>query len=183
MSAVSWKVDDVHSGVHFTVKHLVVATVRGQFRRFGAELAIDDADLTQSSVLVTIDAASVDTGNPQRDADLRSANFLAAEQYPTLTFRSRKVERAANDEYRVTGDLTIRDVTREVVLDAELGGFVVDPWGNRRAGFTARTSIQRSAFGMVWNQILEMGGAMVADRIDIAIDIEAVAQAAARAAA
>src|SRR5262245_5617866 len=110
MSAGNWQVDGVHSGIHFMVKHLVVSTVRGQFRRFSAELALDEADLTRSSVAVTIEAASVDTGNPQRDGDLRSPNFLDAETFPALTFRSRRIERAVNDGYRVIGDLTIRDV-------------------------------------------------------------------------
>ena len=177
MNADSWKIDDVHSGIHFTVKHLVVATVRGQFRRFGAELAIDPADLTRSSVVVTIDAASIDTGTAQRDGDLRSANFLDADKFSSLTFRSRKIELAANDGYRIVGDLTIRGVTREVALDTQFGGFVVDPWGNRRAGFTARASIQRSDFGMVWNQALEAGGVVVSDRVDIAIEVEALSQA------
>jgi polyisoprenoid-binding protein YceI len=183
MSAAVWKIDDVHSGIHFMVKHLVVATARGQFRRFGAELALDESDLTKSSVFVSIEAASVDTGNPQRDADLRSPNFLDAEAFPAMTFQSRKIERAGDDNYRVTGDLTIRGVTREVTLDAQMGGFVTDPWGAHRAGFTARTSIRRSEFGMTWNQLLDKGGVMVADRVDIAIDVEAVAQAPARAVA
>ena len=150
----------------------------GQFRRFSVDLALDEEDLPRSSAAVTIEAASIETGAEQRDADLRSPNFLDAERFPTLTFRSRRIERAANDGYRVIGDLTIRDVTREVTLDAEFGGTVVDPWGNRRAGFTARTSIQRSDFGIVWNQLLETGGVMVSDRVDIAIELEAVAQAA-----
>jgi polyisoprenoid-binding protein YceI len=183
MSAAIWKIDEVHSGIHFMVKHLVVSTVRGQFRRFGAELALDEADLTKSSVVVTIETGSVDTGNPQRDADLRSPNFFDAETSPTATFRSRRIERAAHDGYRVSGDLTIRGVTREVTLDAQFGGFVVDPWGGRRVGFTAQTSIRRSDFGIVWNQVLDKGAVVVSDRVDIAIDVEAVAQAQARAVA
>jgi len=183
MSAEIWKIDDVHSGIHFMVKHLLVSTTRGQFKRFGAELSLDEADMTKSSVSVTIESASIDTGNTQRDVDLRAANFLDAEKFPTLHFQSRRIERTANDGYRVVGDLTIRDITREVVLETELGGFVADPWGGRRVGFTARTSIQRSDFGMVSNLLLEAGGLAIADRVDIAIEIEAVAAGAQKAVA
>src|SRR5262245_14767344 len=120
MTTAAWKVDPVHSGVHFSVRHMLVAKVHGQFRRWTAEVAIDEADLTRSSVAVTIETASVDTGNAQRDADLRSANFFDAEKFPAMTFRSRRVERAGKDAYRLIGDLTIRDTTKEVVLEAEL---------------------------------------------------------------
>src|SRR6476659_7016848 len=149
MSTQTWKSDDVHSGIHFSAKHLVVAKVRGQFERWNAELTMDEADLTKSSVTVTIEAASVDTGNQQRDEHLRSPNFFDAEKFPTLTFRSRRIEREGKDTYRIVGDLTIREVTREVTLQSELGGFVQDPWGGRRAGFTAKGAINRSDFGMV----------------------------------
>jgi polyisoprenoid-binding protein YceI len=178
-AAMSWKIDDVHSGVQFSVKHLVVASLRGHFRRFGGVLALDEADLTRSKVEVSIEAASVDTGNPQRDANLRSAGFLDAEQHPTISFRSTLIEQAG-DGYKIAGDLTIRGITKEVVLDAQLGGFVVDPRGLRRAGFSARASLQRSEFGMVWNQILESGGVAISDRVDLTFDIEAIAQEAAR---
>jgi polyisoprenoid-binding protein YceI len=177
MGSQTWKIDDVHSGIYFKVKHLMVATLRGQFRRFSADLALDDADLTRSSVSVTIEAASVDTGHPQRDANLCSANFLDSATFPSLTFRSRRIEHVANDSYRMTGGLTIRDLTREVILEATFGGFVVDPRGARRAGFGARTSIRRGDFGIVWNQVVESGGLAIADRVDIAIEVEAVAQA------
>src|SRR5262249_13050856 len=116
MSTGTWKIDEGHSGIHFTAKHLVVATVRGQFRRFGGELSLDEGDMTRSSVSVSIEPGSVDTGNPPRDADLRSPNFFDAEKFPTAVFRSKRIERAAGDSYRVVGDLTIRGVTREVVF-------------------------------------------------------------------
>jgi polyisoprenoid-binding protein YceI len=183
MNTAIWKIDEAHSGMHFTVRHLVVANVHGQFRRWSAELAIEETDLTRSSIAITIDAASVETGNSERDADLRSPNFFDAERFPALTFRSRRVERAGNDTYRVVGDLTIRDITREVTVETAFGGFITDPWGGRRAGFTARASIQRSDFGMRWNEVLEAGGVVLSDRVDIGFDIEAVAQAAQQAVA
>jgi polyisoprenoid-binding protein YceI len=177
MSMGNWKIDEVHSGIHFSARHLVVAKVGGQFRRWNAELIADEADLTKSSVTVTIEVASLDTGNPQRDANLRSPNFFDVDKFPALTFRSRRIERTSKDTYRMVGDLTIRDVTKEITLETEHGGFVQDPWGGRRAGFTARGSINRSDFGMQWNQVLEAGGVAISDRVDIAIEIEAVAQA------
>ena len=177
MSANTWKIDEAHSGIHFTVRHMVVAKVHGQFRRWSAELPIDEADPTRSSATVTIEAGSVDTGNPQRDGHLRSPDFFDAEKFPSITFKSRRIEPAGQERYRVTGDLTIRDATREVAVDVELGGFVKDPWGGRRVGFTATASILRSDFGIVWNQLLEAGGVAVSDRVDLRVEVEAVAQA------
>jgi polyisoprenoid-binding protein YceI len=177
MTTATWNIDAAHSGIHFTVRHMVVARLHGQFRRWSAEIAIDETDLTRSSVGVTIEAASVDTGNAQRDADLRSGNFFDVERFPALTFRSRRIERTGKDGYSLVGDLTIRDVTREIALDAELGGFLVDPWGMRRAGFTARANVRRSDFGMIWNQFLEAGGVAVGDDVAIAIEVEAVSKA------
>jgi polyisoprenoid-binding protein YceI len=178
MSTQPWKIDETHSGIHFSVRHLVVAKVHGQFRRWNAELSMDDTDLTKSSVTVTIEAASIDTGDSKRDAHLRSPTFFDTGKFPALTFRSRRIERTPRDVYRIVGELTIRDVTKEITLEMEHGGFIQDPWGLRRGGFAAKGSIDRSDFGMQWNQILEAGGVAVADRIDIAIEIEAVAQAA-----
>lgn len=177
MTTESWKIDPAHSSIHFTVRHMVVAKVRGQFRRWQAEIAMDEADPTRSSVTATIEPASIDTGLDQRDADLRSPNFFDVEKFPTATFRSRRVERAGKDGWRVVGDLTIKGVTKEVLVEAELGGIVVDPWGMRRAGFTARARLLRSDFGMVWNQLLEAGGVAVSDEVDLAFEIEAVSPA------
>jgi polyisoprenoid-binding protein YceI len=177
MSTQIWQLDNVHSVIQFTVRHLVVASVRGRFQRWSAELAIDETELTRSSVSVTIEAASIDTGDAQRDGHLRSPDFLDADNHPALTFRSRRIERWGKDHYRVVGDLTIRDVTKEVTLEAELGGYVRDPWGGRRVGFSATASILRSAYGLVWNQALETGGVAVGDRVDMSFDLEAVAPA------
>jgi polyisoprenoid-binding protein YceI len=180
MSTAAWTIDERHSGVLFSAKHLMVGRVHGQFKRFTAELKLDEGDLTRSSVSVDIDVASIDTGNPMRDTELRSEKFFVAEQFPSMTFKSRRVEQTGGEMCRIVGDLTIRGVSREVVLETELGGFVIDPWGNRRAGFTARASILRSQFGMEWNQLLEAGGVVVSDKISIEIEIEATTAGAQR---
>ena len=182
MANENWQVDGAHSAVGFTVRHMVISKVRGKFTRWNAKLALDTADLARSSVEVEIDAASIETGVGDRDAHLRSPDFFDVEKYPTLVYRSRRVELASEDRLRVTGDLTIRGVTREVALDVEYGGQGKDPWGNQRAGFTATTSVNRKDFGLTWNQALETGGVLVADRIDIEIELQAVRQAAEKAA-
>ncbi|HET9596423.1 MAG TPA: YceI family protein [Anaeromyxobacteraceae bacterium] len=178
MANETWQVDGAHSAVNLTVRHMVISKVRGRFTKWNAKLALDTGDLSRSSVEVEIDAASIDTGVADRDAHLRSADFLDAAKYPALTYRSKRVEAVSGDRLRVVGDLTIRGTTREVVLDVEYGGQGKDPWGNQRAGFTASTSINRKDFGLTWNQALETGGVLVADRVDIEIELQAVRQAA-----
>ncbi|MFL5303118.1 MAG: YceI family protein [Anaeromyxobacteraceae bacterium] len=178
MANESWQVDGAHSAVNLTVRHMVISKVRGRFTKWNAKLALDTADLSRSTVDVEIEAASIDTGVADRDAHLRSNDFLAAEKFPTLRYRSRRVEAPSKDRLRVIGDLTIRDVTREVVLDVDYGGQGKDPWGNQRAGFSATTSINRKDFGLTWNQALETGGLLVADRVDIEIELQAIRQAA-----
>ena len=180
MANENWQVDGAHSAVNLTVRHMVISKVRGQFTKWSATLALDTADLSRSTVEVEIAAASIDTGVADRDAHLRSDDFLAAEKFPTLRYRSRRVEAPSKDRLRVVGDLTIRDVTREVVLDVEYGGQGKDPWGNQRAGFSATTSINRKDFGLTWNQALETGGLLVADRVDIEIELQAIRQAVAQ---
>ena len=182
MANTSWQVDGTHSAVGLTVRHMVISKVRGRFSRWSAKLDLDPADLAKSSVAVEIEAASIDTGVADRDAHLRSPDFLSAEQYPTLRYASRRVEVVSPDRLRVVGDLTIRGVTREVVLDVEYGGEGKDPWGNTRVGFTATASLNRKDFGLTWNQALETGGVLVADRVDVEIELQAIRQAAAKAA-
>jgi polyisoprenoid-binding protein YceI len=180
MAQENWQVDGAHSAVNLAVRHMVISKVRGHFGRWSAKLQLDTADLTRSSVEVDIEAASIETGVADRDAHLRSPDFLDAAKYPTLSYRSRRVESASKDRLRVTGDLTIRDVSREVVLDVEYGGQGKDPWGNTRVGFTATASLNRKEFGLTWNQALETGGVLVADRVDIEIELQAIRQAAAK---
>jgi len=178
----SWNIDTTHSGINFSIRHMVVSKVRGRFARFSGTLALDEEDLTRSVVEATIDASSIDTGTGQRDDHLRSADFFDVARFPELRFRSTRIERLAEDRYRVAGDLTIRDVTRPVSLEVEYGGRARDPWGNERAGFIARTSLDRKDFGLRWNQALEAGGVLVGDRVDIELEVQAVKAVAAQAA-
>ncbi|HUL59746.1 MAG TPA: YceI family protein [Anaeromyxobacteraceae bacterium] len=182
MANESWQVDAAHSAVNLTVRHMVISKVRGRFTKWNAKLALDAADLGRSSVEVEIDAASIETGVADRDAHLRSPDFLDAQKFPTLRYRSRRVEAVSTERLRVVGDLTIRGVSREVVLDVEYGGQGKDPWGNQRAGFTATASLNRREFGLTWNQALETGGVLVADRVDVEIELQAIRQAAEKAA-
>ena len=176
-----WTIDTAHSAINFSVRHMMFGKTRGQFNRWQGRLQLVPEKLTSSSVEVTIDASSIVTGDEQRDTHLRSADFLDAEKFATLTFRSTRVEDLGGGNLRVFGDLTIHGTTREVVLEAEYGGNTKDPWGNNRAGFGARTSIDRTDFGLKWNMALEAGGIVVGNKVDIEIEVEAV-QAAAKAA-
>jgi len=177
----TWQLDPAHTVVSFTGKHMMITKVRGIFKGVTGTIEFDEANPVNSRVEVVIPAATVETGVEPRDNHLRSADFLDAESYPTLTFVSTGIA-PKDDRWAITGDLTIRGVTREVVLDVEYSGQTKDPWGNVRAAFTAKTSVDRKDFGLTWNQVLEAGGVMVGDRIDIEIEVEAVKQAATKAA-
>ena len=170
----TWNIDAAHSIAEFAVRHMMVSTVKGRFGSLEGAIEGDVANPTASSVRATIDVASIDTHDPQRDAHLRSDDFFNAEKYPHITFSSKRVERVDDEKYRVVGDLTIRGVTKEVVLDTEFEGQVRDPWGNQRAGFTATTQINRRDFGVNFNAALETGGLVVADKVKITLHIEAV---------
>jgi polyisoprenoid-binding protein YceI len=176
MRTERWEIDSSHSSVHFSVRHLVIAKVRGTFARWSGRVHVPDGDFSQATVSVTIDASSINTGVDQRDGHLKSPDFFDVAQYPELRFVGRRVEPRSEAEIDVIGDLTIRGTTREVVLRVEQHGQAKDPWGNVRAAFTARTSIDRKDFGLTWNQALETGGVMVGDRVDIEAEIEAVQQ-------
>ena len=182
MATENCQVDGAHSAVSLTVRHMVISKVRGRFARWNAKLQLDTADLGRSAVEVEIEAASIDTGVADRDAHLRSPDFLDAARHPTLRYRSRSVQVVSPEHLRVVGDLTIRDVTREVALEGEYGGSAKDPWGNERVGFTARASLQRKDFGLTWNQALETGGVLVADRVEVEIELQAIRQMAVKAA-
>ena len=177
MSMERWEIDSSHSSVHFSVRHLVIAKVRGTFARWSGTVQVPDGDFSQATVSVTIDASSINTGVDQRDAHLKSPDFFDVAQFPELRFVGRRVAPRSEAEIDVIGDLTIKGTTREVVLRVEQHGQAKDPWGNVRAAFTARTSIDRKDFGLTWNQALETGGVMVGDRVDIEAEIEAVRQA------
>jgi len=170
----TYNLDPSHSEIGFAVKHLMVTNVKGSFHKFDARIELDEQDLVNSRLEVTIDAASIDTRNADRDAHLRSADFLDVERYPTLTFVSKRIERVGEDEYKVAGDLTIRGVTREVTLDAQETGRGKDPWGGSRIGFELRGRLNREEYGLTWNQALETGGVLVSPEVKLVIDIEVV---------
>ena len=172
MAKAQWNIDASHSNVQFSVRHMVITKVRGAFKSYSGTLELDD-DRTLGQVDVRIDAASIDTGEPRRDEHLRSTDFLDVASHPQMRFVSSSISRQG-DSYRIAGDLTIRGVTRSVVLDAEFQGQGKDPWGGQRAAFSARTSIDRQDFGLTWNQALETGGVLVGTKIDIEIEVQAV---------
>jgi len=172
-----WAIDPSHTGIEFAVRHLGIATVRGRFKKVtGVVETTDDGVL--SAVEATIDASSIDTGEPRRDAHLRSADFFDSEKNPTLTFRSRRVTPQGDTRYIVDGTLTIRDETRPVSLQVEVTKPVKDPWGNLRAGATINGTLNRKDWGLNWNQVLEFGALLVGEEVRFNIDVEAVAQAA-----
>lgn len=185
MATSTWEIDPAHSTIEFAVKHMMFTTVRGRFKNLKGTITADESHPNQSRVEVEIDAASIDTGVGDRDQHLRSADFLDVETHPTLTFRSKRVEGAMakeGDRFRVIGDLTIRDVTMEVTLDATYEGRGQDPWGKERAGVRATTEIDRRDWGLQWNQALETGGVLVGNSVRIELEVQAVRASAAKAA-
>ena len=176
-SADTWKIDPVHTTVEFTVHHMTISSVRGQFDKVTGTITAKDKDPSSVAIEATIDTASIDTRSSDRDADLKSANFLDVAKYPTMTFKSKKIEAAGPGKWKVIGDLTLHGVTREVTLDVEgPHGPVKDPWGNTRAGAFATTTVSRKAFGLTWNKMIEAGGAIVGDAVAVTINVEAVKQ-------
>jgi polyisoprenoid-binding protein YceI len=171
-----WAIDPAHSEVGFAVKHLMFATVKGVFRNFSGKIVLNEQNLAASSVEADIDVGSIDTRQEQRDGHLRSPDFFDAENFPSMTFRSTKLERISDGEYRVIGELTIRGTTHEVVLDVEETGRGGDPWGGQRIGYSATTKINREDFGLTWNQVLETGGVAVSREVKITVDVEVVKQ-------
>jgi polyisoprenoid-binding protein YceI len=173
----SWQIDPAHSHVEFAVRHLMISTVKGAFGDVRGTVWVDENDGRAALVDITIQVASIDTRQEQRDAHLRSADFFDAERFPAITFRSRSVEGNHHDsKFRLAGDLTIRDVTREVVLDVVSEGRLTDPWGAERAGFSAQGRIDRTDFGLTWNQALEAGGVVVGNEVKISIEVELLRQ-------
>jgi polyisoprenoid-binding protein YceI len=170
----TWTIDPAHSNVEFAVRHLMITTVKGRFTDVKGTVRLDDSDPSQSQAEIIISAASIDTREAQRDAHLRSADFFDADNFPTLTFRSTGIKNASGDRFTLVGDLTIRGVTQQIDLDVTAEGRGKDPWGGERAGFSATTKIKRSAFGLIWNLLLETGGVTVGDEVKIAIDVELV---------
>lgn len=177
MSKIKWAVDAAHSSIDFTVKHMVIAKVRGTFHNFEANIVADPEDLTTADIEFSVDLTSVDSRNTDRDNHLRSADFFNVEKFPKMNFKSTKIVKKDDGEYDVTGDLTIRDVTRQETFSATYEGQGKDPWGNEKVGFSAEGKIKRENYGLTWNAALETGGVLVGDQVQISIEIEAGKQA------
>ena len=169
----TWKIDPSHTIVEFSAKHLMISTVKGRITDIEGTIVADEDELTNSSVDVMLKAASIDTRTEQRDNHLRSPDFLHAEQFPVITFRSTKIE-GDREDFSLTGDLTIREVTKPIMLKVTFEGQTKDPWGGERIGFSASGKIDRRDFGLTWNQLLETGGAVVGNEIKIAVEVEAI---------
>jgi polyisoprenoid-binding protein YceI len=179
-NATTWQLDPAHTTIEFAVKHMMFTTVRGRFKSFTGAVTVDEQDPSRSAVNVEIDASSLDTGVGDRDTHLRSADFLDVETHPTITFRSKKVTGAQGPSakpghtFKVSGDLAIRGTSMPVELDVTFEGLGTDPWGKQRAGFAARTEIDRREWGLKWNQALETGGILVGNSVKIEIEAQAV---------
>lgn len=171
---MTWQLDPAHTRIEFTARHMLVARVRGTFDSYDLDAKINTDDLSKSSVTLAIDAASVDTGVADRDAHLKSADFFDVEQFPKITFQTKRIEPKGNGDYRFVGDLTIRDETREVVFDGEAHGPVQDPWGGQRIALSAETKVNRKDFGLTWNVPLGADGALVSDKVTLSIEAQLV---------
>jgi polyisoprenoid-binding protein YceI len=173
--ADTWQIDPAHTNVEFTVRHMMISNVKGQFQKTSGTVAVNGNDPASAKIDATIDASSIDTRVDKRDMHLKSPDFLDVAKFPTITFKSTKVEAAGPNKWKVTGDLTLHGVTKPVVLEVEGSGAPIsDPMGNTRAGASATTTIKRSDFGLTWNKALEAGGVMVGDEVAISIDVEAI---------
>ncbi len=173
VSTITWKIDPAHSRAEFKVKHMMISNVRGNFSGLSGTLVEDPADRTRSQLDATIDVSSISTGDAQRDAHLKSADFFHHEQHPVMTFKSTKVEKKGEEEYSVTGDLTLHGVTKPVTFAVEGPSAAgKDPWGNTRIGLSATTKINRKDFGLNWNAALETGGILVGEDVQIALDVQ-----------
>lgn len=172
-TTTTWKIDPIHSVAEFKVKHMMISNVKGRFSAVTGVLNLDESDVTKSKVEATIDAASIDTRDAQRDAHLKSPDFLDVEQFPTLAFKSTSIKRAGDGELKVAGELTIHGVIRNVVFDVE-GPTAPgkDPWGNTRIGLSATTKINRKDFGLTWNAALETGGILVGEDVTLTLDVQ-----------
>lgn len=174
---MAWTIDPSHTQVGFSARHMMLSTVRGEFKEFSGTVNFDEKKPEATTVNVEIKTASIDSRDPKRDGHLKSGDFFDAEKYPLMVFKSKRVENVKGNHARLVGDLTIRDVTREVALDVEFHGTAKSPWGTTSAGFEAKGKINRKDWGLVWNVALETGGVLVGEDIQITIDAEMVQQA------
>ncbi len=170
----TWNLDPAHSHVEFGVRHMMISTVKGSFSGVEGTIQIDEANLSESSIEVEIDTASIDTRNDDRDNHLRSEDFFHVDEYPKIRFRSIGLEEGRDGHFKLRGELTIRDQTKTVELDVEKLGEGIDPWGNQRFGFRGETRVNRKDFGLTWNQALETGGVLVGDEVRISVEGQAI---------
>ncbi|WP_284238807.1 YceI family protein [Paenibacillus glycanilyticus] len=177
MANSKWVVDASHSSVDFTIKHMMIAKVKGTFHKFEAEIEADPADLTSATISFKIDLSSIDTRNADRDNHLRTGDFFDIAEFPELNFQSTNIVKIDEDEYEVTGDVSLRGVTRSETFSVTFEGAGKDPWGNEKAGFSGKGSFKRSDYGLTYNAALETGGVLIGDEVKIAIEIEAAKQA------
>ncbi|MBB6691860.1 YceI family protein [Cohnella xylanilytica] len=173
MAKSNWAVDVSHSAIDFSVKHMMIAKVKGSFHSFEAQISADPADLTTADIAFQIDLSSVDTRNGDRDAHLKSADFFDVENHPKLLFKATKIVSKGEGEYEVTGDVTLHGVTRPETFAVTYEGAGKDPWGNEKAGFSATGSLKRSDYGLTYNAVLETGGVLIGDEVKVSIEIEA----------
>ena len=174
MKTTKWVIDPAHSEITFKVKHLMISNVKGEFRTFQAN--IDGEDFTNSTISANIDASSISTNNNDRDTHLKSPDFFEVENYPEITFTSTSIKKVDDDEFKLVGDLTIKGTTKEITLDVEFGGFMKDPYGNEKAGFSINGKLNRKDFGLNWNAALEAGGVMVGNEIKINAEVQFIKQ-------
>ena len=173
---MAWQIDSSHSSVNFSVRHMMLSTVRGQFEKFSGTVDFDEANPAAASVDVTIEAGSINTKDEKRDGHLKSPDFLEAEKFPSLSFKSKSVQVVDSTHAKVSGDLTIKGISKPVVLDVEYNGQAKAPWGTTSAGFSASTKINREDWGLIWNAPLETGGVLVGKDVKIELELEAVKQ-------
>lgn len=177
MANSKWAVDFTHSSVDFTIKHMMIAKVKGTFHKFEADIDADPADLTTADISFSIDLSSIDTRNADRDNHLRTGDFFDIAQFPALTFKSKNIVKTDDDEYDVTGEVSLHGVTRSETFSVTFEGAGKDPWGNEKAGFSGKGSIKRSDYGLTYNAALETGGVLIGDEVKISIEIEVGKQA------
>ncbi len=173
MTVSKWVLDAAHSNLDFSIRHMMIAKVKGAFESFDAGIEADPEDLTSASISFNVDVASVNTRSEDRDNHLRSADFFEAEKYPKMTFVSKRIVKTGENEYEITGDLTIRDATHSETVSVSYEGSGKDPWGNEKVGFSGNGTIKRSDYGLTWNAALETGGVLVGDEVKISFEIQA----------
>jgi len=171
---MAWKIEPAHSAIEFSAKHMMITTVRGEFTKFDGNITVDSENLLNSKAEGWVELASVSTRDANRDAHLRSADFFDAEKYPRMMFESKRIEKVGKDKYKVTGNLTIKDVTREITFDVSDDGKNKDPWGGMRWGLTGDVTLNRKDFGLTWNVALETGGWLVGDQIKVHVELQLI---------